>query len=423
MYTVRRIFLNVSALIMALAAFTGSSPQTGNAWSDDEIRSLIKKCREKSQNIIIDGKADDWSEIPRAEAKNTEASDPSRQIRKLSIAPLKDRLLVAVWTQSRPTKSPWAFYLNIETGGGGTLEFQIGFNERTKRHRIRSKHFKTYRDASPEIEIAIDDIVEMKIPYESLLAKIPDGSKRDAVRRQIQEYPFVRTTIFTYDNEKSKVVDQGVVFAAYKFTDGPTRLDADVPYDPATAEILPLPLKGMWFSQSAMFDVTKWDYDFIVRNEMMSPSKGRNSARNEEHFAWNQPVYANVEGYVYKIVNDTEDNPLSGTLPKSPKVNNGVWIRMKNKDVIALVHFRKGGVAVEKGRTVKVGDLLGYVGNSGLSWMPHLHMSMMRKNGVSPPIRLKNVLIRINPRQNDPWMRAPDVWDIRAGYFIEARQP
>jgi len=41
---------------------------------------------------------------------------------------------------------------------------------------------------------------------------------------------------------------------------------------------------------------------------------------------------------------------------------------------------------VKKGQHVKVGELLGTVGNSGSSWTPHLHFCLYDGDGISLPV-------------------------------------
>jgi murein DD-endopeptidase MepM/ murein hydrolase activator NlpD len=45
---------------------------------------------------------------------------------------------------------------------------------------------------------------------------------------------------------------------------------------------------------------------------------------------------------------------------------------------LILAHLRQGSIAVAAGDTVKAGDILGQMGNSGNSSEPHLHLHAQR---------------------------------------------
>ena len=51
-----------------------------------------------------------------------------------------------------------------------------------------------------------------------------------------------------------------------------------------------------------------------------------------------------------------------------------------------MYKFAKG---IKKGRIVKQGDVIGYVGNSGRSTGPHLHYEVKHKNRTINPMKLK----------------------------------
>ena len=52
-------------------------------------------------------------------------------------------------------------------------------------------------------------------------------------------------------------------------------------------------------------------------------------------------------------------------------------------------HLSKYGKAVRKGRWVQQGQIIGYVGSTGLSTSPHLHYELWRNGKRTNPLKLK----------------------------------
>lgn len=85
-----------------------------------------------------------------------------------------------------------------------------------------------------------------------------------------------------------------------------------------------------------------------------------------------EPVLAPCSGDVVSVENNKPDN-LAGFEHRSLDGPNLVELSCKNAYVL-LAHFRRNSVRVSKGQSVEVGDLLGFVGNSGNTEEPHLHI-------------------------------------------------
>ncbi len=69
----------------------------------------------------------------------------------------------------------------------------------------------------------------------------------------------------------------------------------------------------------------------------------------------------------------------------------GRFIEVKhlNNFKTRYAHMYKFAKGIKKGRIVKQGDVIGYVGNSGRSTGPHLHYEVMHKNRTINPMKLK----------------------------------
>lgn len=82
---------------------------------------------------------------------------------------------------------------------------------------------------------------------------------------------------------------------------------------------------------------------------------------------------------------------------------NGVVIDHAPGWATQYCHMRKGSVRVQKGQTVKAGDVIGFVGHSGLAEFPHVHLNVFRDK------------IRIDPfSPGNDGDGAPQLWSAAA---------
>ena len=114
--------------------------------------------------------------------------------------------------------------------------------------------------------------------------------------------------------------------------------------------------------------------------------------RAQECYAWGAPVHAPFDGEVVRAVDGVKErawlhpvreiahaliNAVTFTPSRLPGIL-GNHVVLRGEGVFAaLVHFVPGSVAVQPGQAVATGDLLGRVGHSGNSTMPHLHLQLM----------------------------------------------
>jgi len=96
------------------------------------------------------------------------------------------------------------------------------------------------------------------------------------------------------------------------------------------------------------------------------------------------PVIAAREGIVIEV---KEDSNVNGTDKSYAKYGNYAIVYHNDGSFAQYVHFKQNGVKVNAGDAVKVGDVIGYSGNTGLSSGPHLHFD------VEIPVKmgLKNI--------------------------------
>ena len=155
---------------------------------------------------------------------------------------------------------------------------------------------------------------------------------------------------------------------------------------------LHFPLRGAWwaiqaadwsdqhkqevFSQTYAIDFVKLgtDNQFFCNGGMQL----------EDHYSWDQPVYATAGGKVAHICYDMPDL-MPGATPDPHMfredarriLGNAVALSHANGEFSYFAHLQQASIQVKEGDLIRRGTLLGRVGNSGRSPGPHLHFQLM----------------------------------------------
>jgi len=113
--------------------------------------------------------------------------------------------------------------------------------------------------------------------------------------------------------------------------------------------------------------------DYVKVNERSMPFSGRRASSTSDYFGYGDPVYAVADGRVTYALGTHKDARLG----RSGRKANVVMIDHGNGEHSEYAHLRQGSLAVKAGDTVKAGQLIGKVGNSGKSISPHLHFTSL----------------------------------------------
>lgn len=184
-----------------------------------------------------------------------------------------------------------------------------------------------------------------------------------------------------------------------------------------------LPISGRWRAsedrtrhhQKKGFAVYALDLNKTDAKGKLSKGRGK---RLEDYYAWDAPFYAVAPGTVTEVREGFPDNEV-GKIGDRAEKHNGVSIDHGEGEYSWYVHAKKGSIKVKQGDVVKQGQLLGTVGNSGGSAIPHLHFTLVSYRGISVPWEAEGY--RIVAPDGTP-IRVSKAWP-REGWTLEAAAP
>lgn len=186
---------------------------------------------------------------------------------------------------------------------------------------------------------------------------------------------------------------------------------------------LRLPIAGSWkISEDRTRHHQKKGYAVYAVDLTKVDAKGKHhkgrGKKLTDHYAWDAPFYAVADGTVVEVREGFPDNPI-GKIGDRAEKHNGVALDHGDGELSWYVHAKKGSVKVKLGQKVKRGQLLGTVGNSGGSAIPHLHYTLVSFRGISVPWRCESFEV-IAP-DGTP-VRVLDTWP-REGWVIRGAEP
>lgn len=143
-----------------------------------------------------------------------------------------------------------------------------------------------------------------------------------------------------------------------------------------------------WLAQRYAIDWVQYESVDGVRTTWKGPED-----KNESYFCYDQPIFNVAAGKVVDMADGLPENvPHSGKYAIPIDFNNAagnhIVVEIAPNRYVLYAHMRPGTVRVKIGDRVRVGEIIGHVGNTGSSTEPHLHMhiddqpSFLAGNGV-----------------------------------------
>ena len=124
-----------------------------------------------------------------------------------------------------------------------------------------------------------------------------------------------------------------------------------------------------------MFGNFAWDIGILDENKKQHTGNGN---KLRDYYIFSKPVMSPINGKIVGMESSHNDNPpvpkLMGDLTN--KKGNYLTIQIDDLFYLSIVHFQKDSIKLKVGDKVKKGDILGRVGNSGISYVPHLHYTL-----------------------------------------------
>jgi len=121
---------------------------------------------------------------------------------------------------------------------------------------------------------------------------------------------------------------------------------------------------------------------------------GKKTHKNHMNHAvdWNMDIgtyiYAARSGYVINLADNFKE---SGNDPSYSSKSNYIKILHNDGTSATYAHLNYKGVKVKKGQKVRVGEFIGYSGNTGYSSGPHLHMHVAVPQFTDKGVREKTI--------------------------------
>jgi len=117
-----------------------------------------------------------------------------------------------------------------------------------------------------------------------------------------------------------------------------------------------------------------WDFEITDDKGLSYKGKGDYPA---DYYCYGKPVVAPADGWIEEVLDNIADNEI-GQVNLGHNWGNTLVIRHTDRLYSKLCHLKQGSIKVEKGASIKKGEVLALCGNSGRSPVPHLHFQLQQ---------------------------------------------
>jgi hypothetical protein len=145
----------------------------------------------------------------------------------------------------------------------------------------------------------------------------------------------------------------------------------------------------LWHGQS-------YGVDIVAMTQFGTTSDGVRPADPKRYAIFGRQIYAPCTGSVVTLSNDRPDLAVPAV---DSKIMEGNHIRLRCNGVeVVMAHLKQGSVKVVIGQWAKVGQVIGAVGNSGMSDEPHLHIHAQTPGTAAAPFSGRPVAMLLGHR-------------------------
>lgn len=116
------------------------------------------------------------------------------------------------------------------------------------------------------------------------------------------------------------------------------------------------------------FDIIKINKYGYSGNSVFKPA-----SRKEDLYIYSDSVFSPINGKIVDIINSEKDHHIGNQNDFKDLQANGIAIE-SNGYIIELIHFKQNSIHLNVGDSIKPGEFIGLIGNSGQSGQPHLHI-------------------------------------------------
>ena len=166
--------------------------------------------------------------------------------------------------------------------------------------------------------------------------------------------------------------------------------------------ILDVPVRGEWLAGHAGATILTNPHSknlYAIDCLKIGPD-GRFFKDPEEEvsdfYSFNEAVYAPADGRITEVADSFPSDHMGDRDTEHPG-GNYVILDIGNDKYFYVGHLRKGKIPVKAGQTVQKGTILGFIGNSGNTYFPHLHIHVQnmptadQEGRITYPFRFKNM--------------------------------
>jgi murein DD-endopeptidase MepM/ murein hydrolase activator NlpD len=124
----------------------------------------------------------------------------------------------------------------------------------------------------------------------------------------------------------------------------------------------------------------RYAQDWFYIDPVTGNAAAGNATRAKNFFGYGKELLAVADGTVVDVRDGIPDNELIYHLPPfsfATGTGNNIVIDIGNGKYAAYCHIIPGSFTVKKGDKVKEGDVIGLLGNTGQSDIPHLHFEVV----------------------------------------------